>query len=213
MPKVIDFGIAKATGQSLTDKTLFTGFAQLIGTPLVHEPGAGRCYLERAETVTRDVVAAVTSTDDRVALNGVAWFLATRPDPRPGDPMRAVELATKAVAKAPQVGGIWNTLGVARYRAGAWDAAIEALSRSVELTSGGSEADWLSWPWATGSEARRTRRSRWYDKAIATMDGSRSGDEELIRFREEETTLMRRVQPGDRMPNGPGAVRPVLDRV
>ena len=42
LPRVIDFGIAKATGQSLTDKTLFTGFAQLIGTPLVHEPGAGR---------------------------------------------------------------------------------------------------------------------------------------------------------------------------
>src|SRR5262249_23761429 len=32
--KVIDFGIAKALGQELTDKTLFTGFAQMIGTPL-----------------------------------------------------------------------------------------------------------------------------------------------------------------------------------
>jgi tetratricopeptide (TPR) repeat protein/serine/threonine protein kinase len=36
--KVIDFGIAKALGQSLTDKTLFTGFAQLIGTPLYMAP-------------------------------------------------------------------------------------------------------------------------------------------------------------------------------
>jgi serine/threonine-protein kinase len=35
---VIDFGIAKATGQSLTDKTLFTGFAQLVGTPLYMSP-------------------------------------------------------------------------------------------------------------------------------------------------------------------------------
>ena len=33
-PKVIDFGIAKATGgQQLTDKTLFTAFEQFIGTP------------------------------------------------------------------------------------------------------------------------------------------------------------------------------------
>ena len=39
--KVIDFGIAKALGQQLTDKTLFTGFAQMIGTPHVHEPRAG----------------------------------------------------------------------------------------------------------------------------------------------------------------------------
>ncbi|HEV3255950.1 MAG TPA: serine/threonine-protein kinase, partial [Gemmataceae bacterium] len=36
--KIIDFGIAKATGQQLTDKTLFTGFAQLIGTPLYMSP-------------------------------------------------------------------------------------------------------------------------------------------------------------------------------
>ena len=33
VPKVIDFGVAKATGQRLTDKTLFTAFAQMLGTP------------------------------------------------------------------------------------------------------------------------------------------------------------------------------------
>jgi serine/threonine protein kinase/WD40 repeat protein/Tfp pilus assembly protein PilF len=36
--KVIDFGIAKALGQQLTDKTLVTGFAQLVGTPLYMSP-------------------------------------------------------------------------------------------------------------------------------------------------------------------------------
>jgi serine/threonine protein kinase/tetratricopeptide (TPR) repeat protein len=36
--KVIDFGIAKALGQQLTDKTLFTGFAQMIGTPPYMSP-------------------------------------------------------------------------------------------------------------------------------------------------------------------------------
>jgi WD40 repeat protein/serine/threonine protein kinase len=38
VPKVIDFGIAKALGQELTDKTLFTGFAQMVGTPLYMSP-------------------------------------------------------------------------------------------------------------------------------------------------------------------------------
>jgi eukaryotic-like serine/threonine-protein kinase len=38
VPKVIDFGIAKALGQKLTDKTLFTGFAQLMGTPAYMSP-------------------------------------------------------------------------------------------------------------------------------------------------------------------------------
>ncbi len=38
VPKIIDFGIAKALGQELTDKTLFTGFAQMVGTPLYMSP-------------------------------------------------------------------------------------------------------------------------------------------------------------------------------
>lgn len=38
VPKVIDFGIAKATHQRLTDKTLFTEFRQLIGTPEYMSP-------------------------------------------------------------------------------------------------------------------------------------------------------------------------------
>src|SRR5215218_6351234 len=36
--KVIDFGVAKALGQALTDKTLFTGIAQMLGTPLYMSP-------------------------------------------------------------------------------------------------------------------------------------------------------------------------------
>jgi serine/threonine protein kinase len=38
VPKVIDFGIAKALGQKLTEKTFFTGFEQMIGTPAYMSP-------------------------------------------------------------------------------------------------------------------------------------------------------------------------------
>ncbi|HSU56828.1 MAG TPA: serine/threonine-protein kinase [Candidatus Dormibacteraeota bacterium] len=38
VPKVIDFGIAKATTGQLTDKTVFTAFAQFIGTPAYMSP-------------------------------------------------------------------------------------------------------------------------------------------------------------------------------
>jgi WD40 repeat protein/serine/threonine protein kinase/Flp pilus assembly protein TadD len=46
--KVIDFGVAKAMGQQLTDKTLFTEFAQMIGTPLYMSP-------EQAELSSVDI--------------------------------------------------------------------------------------------------------------------------------------------------------------
>jgi serine/threonine protein kinase len=48
VPKVIDFGIAKATGQQLTDKTLFTQFHSFIGTPAYTSP-------EQAEMSSVDV--------------------------------------------------------------------------------------------------------------------------------------------------------------
>ena len=38
VPKVIDFGIAKATNQQLTDRTVYTQFSQLVGTPLYMSP-------------------------------------------------------------------------------------------------------------------------------------------------------------------------------
>jgi serine/threonine protein kinase/tetratricopeptide (TPR) repeat protein len=38
VPKVIDFGVAKATGSSLTDQTLMTGFGAVIGTPEYMSP-------------------------------------------------------------------------------------------------------------------------------------------------------------------------------
>jgi serine/threonine protein kinase len=38
VPKIIDFGVAKATGQRLTEHTLATGATQIIGTPLYMSP-------------------------------------------------------------------------------------------------------------------------------------------------------------------------------
>src|SRR5437868_707169 len=38
VPKVIDFGVAKATGQPLTERTLFTGFGAVVGTPEYMSP-------------------------------------------------------------------------------------------------------------------------------------------------------------------------------
>src|SRR5262249_10935654 len=38
VPRVIDFGIAKALGRHPTDETLFTNFGQVMGTPLYMSP-------------------------------------------------------------------------------------------------------------------------------------------------------------------------------
>src|SRR5215469_3420403 len=47
-PKIIDFGIAKATGQRLTEKTLFTEVGSVIGTPEYMSP-------EQADLTRQDI--------------------------------------------------------------------------------------------------------------------------------------------------------------
>jgi serine/threonine protein kinase/tetratricopeptide (TPR) repeat protein len=48
VPRVIDFGVAKAAGQSLTDKTLVTGFGNIVGTLEYMSP-------EQAEVNNQDI--------------------------------------------------------------------------------------------------------------------------------------------------------------
>src|SRR6516225_9641008 len=62
VPKVIDFGIAKATQGRLTDQTLFTAFEQFIGTPAYMRP-------EQAELTMQDV----DSRTDNSACSGLIY--------------------------------------------------------------------------------------------------------------------------------------------
>src|SRR5512144_1668520 len=71
VPKVIDFGIAKATtDQQLTDKTVFTAFEQFIGTPAYMSP-------EQAEMSTLDI----DTRSDIYALGVLLYELLTGQTP------------------------------------------------------------------------------------------------------------------------------------
>jgi eukaryotic-like serine/threonine-protein kinase len=70
VPKVIDFGVAKATAQQLTERTLFTGYAQIIGTPLYMSP-------EQADLRNQDV----DTRSDVYSLGVVLYELLTGATP------------------------------------------------------------------------------------------------------------------------------------
>lgn len=76
--KVIDFGIAKAIDQKLTDNTLFTNFAQLVGTPLYMSP-------EQAEMGGLDV----DTRTDNYALGVLLYELLTGTTPFDRERLRA----------------------------------------------------------------------------------------------------------------------------
>jgi non-specific serine/threonine protein kinase/serine/threonine-protein kinase len=71
--KVIDFGIAKATGQKLTERTLFTACGQMIGTPEYMSP-------EQAETSSLDI----DTRSDVYALGVLLYELLTGTTPLAG---------------------------------------------------------------------------------------------------------------------------------
>ena len=66
VPKIIDFGVAKATTQALTDTTLFTEFGQIVGTPEYMSP-------EQAENTGIDI----DTRTDVYALGVILYELLT----------------------------------------------------------------------------------------------------------------------------------------
>jgi non-specific serine/threonine protein kinase/serine/threonine-protein kinase len=81
VPKVIDFGIAKATTQPLTERTLFTNFAQMMGTPLYMSP-------EQTEMNGLDV----DTRSDVYALGVLLYELLTGTTPFDGAALKQVGL-------------------------------------------------------------------------------------------------------------------------
>lgn len=79
VPKVIDFGIAKATSQKLTEKTVFTQYGAMIGTPAYMSP-------EQAEMSSLDV----DTRADLYSLGVLLYELLTGTTPFPEKRLRSL---------------------------------------------------------------------------------------------------------------------------
>src|SRR5215472_12858415 len=77
-PKVIDFGVAKATSQKLTEKTLFTAHGMMVGTPAYMSP-------EQAEMSHLDV----DTRADIYSLGALLYELLTGSAPFPEERLRS----------------------------------------------------------------------------------------------------------------------------
>ncbi len=87
VPKVIDFGIAKATNAELTEKTIYTHHRQMIGTPAYMSP-------EQAEMSGLDI----DTRSDIYSLGVLLYELLTGTTPFPGD-----ELMSKGFAEMMRI--------------------------------------------------------------------------------------------------------------
>ena len=129
------------------------------------------------------------------------------------EPALGVKLARGAVELEPGVATYWNTLGVAQYRAGDWNAAIAALQKSMELRKGGDSFDWFFLAMAYEKLGDTEKARQWYERATVWMEKNRATDEQLARFnsgsgraagcgRKKEVTSLPRFPGGFRRKRG-----------
>jgi len=131
VPKIIDFGVAKALGHKLTDKTLFTAFEQIIGTPAYMSPE--QAELSGVDIDTRsdiyalgvllyELLTGVTPFDQetlrQAALDEVRRIIRETEPPKPST--RLSELArrqkTEGAGQKSEVGGQWSVVSGQRWK-------------------------------------------------------------------------------------------------
>jgi tetratricopeptide (TPR) repeat protein len=159
----------------------------------------------RAEQYYR--LALVLVPDHSIANNNLAWLLVDRPDTPPHDPKQAVTLADRAVKADPENGVFWNTLGVARYRAGEYCPARDALMKSMKLRKGGDPNDWYFLAMIEHQLGNTEKARAWYNQAVHWVAGPNPTDKErldpdLPRFHMEASKLLG-------LPNDLGALGPL----
>jgi tetratricopeptide (TPR) repeat protein len=122
--------------------------------------------------------------------NDLAWYLVDCPALALREPAQAVRLARQAIARGPEMGEYWNTLGVALYRTGEFEPALNALNRSMELRSGGDAADFFFLAMAQERLGGRKQARTWFDKAKEWMDKHSPHGEADLRYQAEAKEVL-----------------------
>lgn len=125
------------------------------------------------------------------AVNDLAWLLAETNDTTQNNPSEAVALAERATAEGPTNGSFWNTLGIARLRAGDNIGAMAALERSIQLgPPGGTAFDLFALAMVLYRLSDHEGAQESYVRAIAWADTHAPGHPGLARFRDEARELL-----------------------
>jgi serine/threonine protein kinase/tetratricopeptide (TPR) repeat protein len=133
---------------------------------------------------------------DANALNQFAWNLVAARDVEPALATLAVQAARQATKATPSDAIILNTLGVAQYRAGQWEDAIQSLVKAEELAPDKTFAfNGFFLAMAHWQLDHKDEAHKWYDRSVEWMEKNQPKNEELARFRAEAEKVLGITQP------------------
>ena len=126
------------------------------------------------------------------SCSNLAWYLATAEDIKFRSPKEAVELARKAIELQPENANHWNNLGVAQYRVGQWQSAVEAFQKADALIGGtGDRAHRFFLAMAYWKLGNQTQAHEAYSQAVNWLKEKKfDGGGEQRRFRDEAEQLL-----------------------
>ncbi len=191
-------------GHVLTESGKFSSAVEAYSKTVELEPNFSGAYSGMGVALARngEVEAGVVALSKAIELNSasaksvndLAWLLATCSDMQFRDPARAIELAKKATELDPTVAVVWNTLGVSYYRNGNYQAARDALQKSLILSQDGTgfttRFDGFFFAMAHWQLGDYEHARDFYIKADKWMQQHEPNDQDLQRFREEAKELL-----------------------
>ena len=92
--------------------------------------------------------------------------------------------------ESPQYGDYWTTLGIAYYRAGEYQLAVDALETAIELSSfyGSNSCFFLAMAFFRLGEPANARA--WYDDGLARLEQDELRYSETVLIRNEAGELL-----------------------
>jgi tetratricopeptide (TPR) repeat protein len=159
---------------------------------VLHETGERKEAAGEFQIALEHYRMAMQTEPDFRTFNDYAWLLATCPQEEFRSADDAVRMAERATTLVPCCRNAWNTLGVAYYRQGKWQAAEQALRKSMSLCDdrNGDSGDWYFLAMVYWKMGHKDKAYEYYEKGLQEIQRANYSFEPLSRYRAEAEALL-----------------------